>query len=532
MIALDDPTHWRRHPGAGCLDILLVCAEADVGFARAVRDALSPLRSICAALDFEPGDIMDERFARWVRTAAVMAVFISPETDFDWYAREAIVHAIELVRAAEDERRLIPVYLVGHRAPAEMPFGLRRICGLFVEAVGGAAGVAHALQRQLLRLQGRSPYPIGPCASRVSALTEELNGLEERIKRERSSGRVSSEALDRRREVRRLLRNGEPIQRGLLLGRRFALIQRVGHGGFAEVWRAYDREERTEVALKILHRRRASNPQQLERFVRGARCMARLKHPSIVPVTSEPAADSGVHFFAMPYIEGGTLETALVDGRLTREEACLALLSVGDALEHAHHAGLVHRDVKPANILFDTWGRPMLADFDLVLSRDSTGGTEGGLGTLLYAAPETLHDAAGVDARADVFSLGMTIVFALYGRALRPADFGTHGDRAVVLDRLSLEAGLRHVIERALRWLPADRWPTMAAFVAALRAVFGEGSASVTLVDQAAERACQTDMTLIDLREFGSSDRTMLLPDVMLPPGSGATGHGLRGDEG
>jgi serine/threonine protein kinase len=145
------------------------------------------------------------------------------------------------------------------------------------------------------------------------------------------------------------------------------------------------------------------------------------------------------------------------------------VLDVAAALEHAHAAGLVNRDVKPANILIDHRGVPKLTDFDLVRAADTTGGTRTGMmGSFIYAAPEMLEAAMHAGPAADVFSLAMTALFCLHENDLPPEAF-RRPDRFMA--RLSCEKGLKEVLLRAIEEDPSRRFPTMSDFrVAVLRA--------------------------------------------------------------
>lgn len=177
---------------------------------------------------------------------------------------------------------------------------------------------------------------------------------------------------------------------------------------------------------------------------------------------SEPEEYAGFHFFAMEHVAGGDLAHAVTSGRLDQARALRAVLQAGQALEHAHQRGLIHRDVKPGNILLDAEYGAKLTDFDLVWAADTTGGTRtGAMGTFLYAAPEAMEDASRVDCRADVYALGMTALFVLYGRNL-PAHL--FQDRSAFLLRLDAHADIKDVIARSLAWNPDQRPATATQF--------------------------------------------------------------------
>ncbi len=148
------------------------------------------------------------------------------------------------------------------------------------------------------------------------------------------------------------------------------------------------------MAIKVLHAQYSGDSTRRERFFRGARQMALLHHQNVVRVIEEECEDGGFQFYVMEYIGGGTFRQAVLDDILSLEERLRVILEVGEALVLAHGRSVIHRDVKPANILLDEDGRPKLTDFDLVRAADTTGGTrtQGMLGTFLYTAPESLSN--------------------------------------------------------------------------------------------------------------------------------------------
>lgn len=228
---------------------------------------------------------------------------------------------------------------------------------------------------------------------------------------------VEREILD----LRRLLRQGPQLRTGNFLDDgRYELLEPIGKGGFATVWKAWDTESKKLVALKVLHGHHGEDLSRRDRFFRGARKMADLAHPNLVRVLANDLEEDGWYFFAMEYVSGGNFEQAVIESRLTIEERLKNLLDIGDALEFAHRKGLVHRDVKPSNILLDGEGQAKLSDFDLVRAEDTSGLTMTGamMGTVQFAAPEALVSAKEAGAEADVYSLGSTVVFALHGQRL------------------------------------------------------------------------------------------------------------------
>lgn len=264
----------------------------------------------------------------------------------------------------------------------------------------------------------------------------------------------------------RALRDGLSLREGDILGR-WTLLERIGKGGFATVWRGSEEESDETVAIKVLHPTLAGDPVRVDRFFRGARVMAELDHPAIVKIVSAREEDEGEYFFVMEYVEGGDLHHAVVGERVLSEHVLPLILAVGGGLGLAHARGLVHRDVKPSNILVGLDGAPKLTDFDLVGAAETTGGTRtGALGTFVYAAPEAMEKPQDADARADVFGLAMTMVFALYGKPLPPAAF-RHPDAFV--DKLPCSDREKAVLKKALDWDREQRYRDASAFCSALK---------------------------------------------------------------
>ena len=291
---------------------------------------------------------------------------------------------------------------------------------------------------------------------RTRALGETLAAAQRRFKELSITGRNVDDVREQILGLRREMRDGGRLQPGDFLGEgRFQLLEIAGRGGFAVVWKAWDEERKALVAVKILHGLHAEDRMRRERFFRGARKMAELHHPGIVRVIEAELEESGKHFFVMGYVGGGDLRQAVLAGELPQEKVLPIILAVGETLAFAHEKGIIHRDVKPANILLDG-GRPKLTDFDLVRAFDTTGGTQtqGLLGTVLYSAPEMLGDAKSAGAAADIYSLAMTAVFAFYGKDL-PPDVWRRPE--VFLEKLLCPPALRQVLGRGISWEPENR---------------------------------------------------------------------------
>jgi serine/threonine protein kinase len=193
---------------------------------------------------------------------------------------------------------------------------------------------------------------------------------------------------------------------------RFQVRARLGAGAFGTVYRAYDPQLDREVALKVPQAGTLDNPKAVERFLREAKAAARLRHPHIVPVY-DAGKDRDNYYIASAFIEGQTLAHAIDAGKLTFREMAQIVQDLAEALAYAHEQGIVHRDVKPANIMLDAKGKAHLMDFGLAHRHDSSQKlTQDGavLGTPAYMAPEQAQGHHGDPAPAsDQYSLGVVL---------------------------------------------------------------------------------------------------------------------------
>ena len=205
-----------------------------------------------------------------------------------------------------------------------------------------------------------------------------------------------------------------------LTGTRLAhydVVERLGGGGMAVVYRAVQQPLGREVALKALMPELVQDPEFVKRFETEARTLARLDHPNILPIYDFEVTET-VAYLTMPLIRGGTLRDILNRGKLDTLTAWRILREVGDALQHAHEAGIVHRDLKPTNVLIHADGRALLADFGLARGFGqplhlTTAGLA--IGTPGYMAPEQVMGLE-VDARADIYAMGILTFEMLTGR--------------------------------------------------------------------------------------------------------------------
>ncbi len=273
----------------------------------------------------------------------------------------------------------------------------------------------------------------------------------------------------------------DPIARlNAALEGRYAIEREIGEGGMATVYLAEDLRHERKVALKVLKPELAAVV-GAERFLAEIKTTANLQHPHILALYDSGEAD-GFLFFVGPYIEGDTLRDKIDrEKQLSIEEALKITEKVASALDYAHEHGVVHRDIKPGNILLSEKGEPTVADFGIALAVAQAGGgrvTETGLsvGTPHYMSPEQATGDRDVDPRTDVYALGSVLYEMLVGE---PPYSGTTAQAVlakILTDpapaptkvRLSIPPNVDAAIRRALEKLPADRFTTAQDFSQAL----------------------------------------------------------------
>jgi serine/threonine protein kinase len=270
---------------------------------------------------------------------------------------------------------------------------------------------------------------------------------------------------------------------GKSLGR-YHILEQIGEGGMAIVYKAFDTRLETDVAVKVIRTDQlapAILKRALKRFEREAKALARLTHANIVNV-SDYGKEEGLPYLVMPFLPGGTLKEKLrAEGKIGWQDAARLLLPVAKALAYAHEEEMIHRDVKPANILITRSGDPMLTDFGIakIIDEEATmdlTGTRAIVGTPEYMAPEQVT-AKTVDHRADIYALGVVFYEMVTGRKPFQAD-----TPMAVLVKLSSEPlprpteftpklpkAVEQVLLKALAKDPANRYQSMGELAAALR---------------------------------------------------------------
>lgn len=200
----------------------------------------------------------------------------------------------------------------------------------------------------------------------------------------------------------------------------FQLLEKLGHGSMGTVYKGRQLSMNRMVAIKTLHPKLAADPNLLQRLVREAHHAAKLSHNNIVQAIDVGSAGS-LHYFVMEYVEGATIKQGLEKGKIYDEKEALEItLQVAHALQHAHGRGLIHRDVKPANIIITTEGVVKLADLGMARETADEAGAraEKGMtmGTPFYIAPEQILGREDIDGRVDIYSLGATLYHMVTGQ--------------------------------------------------------------------------------------------------------------------
>jgi serine/threonine protein kinase len=257
----------------------------------------------------------------------------------------------------------------------------------------------------------------------------------------------------------------------------YEVVEYIGHGGMGIVYRGHDATLHRSVALKVLQTRILQDEAFTERFYREARLWARLEHPCVVPLYFASIED-GFPFLAMRFIDGGTLEARLKSGPVPLGDALVILGHIARALDFAHSQGVIHRDVKPANVLLEAGPRAYLSDFGIARSVAISRGpavTQEVVGTPNYMAPEQARSQTPTPL-VDIYSLGCLAYETLTGlppfRGSNPLDvMMRHITESPMPPRElipTLSPAVDTAIMKALAKEPGERWPSATLFVQAL----------------------------------------------------------------
>ena len=266
------------------------------------------------------------------------------------------------------------------------------------------------------------------------------------------------------------------VTKGSVVDGRYTVLERIGSGGMADVWLADDSHLQRQVALKVLHARFAQDNEFVERFRREAEAAAGLQHPNIVAVFDRGEFD-GTYYIAMQYLEGRTLKQ-LIDAGLTPEQAAGLIRQVLEGARFAHRHGVVHRDLKPQNVIVDAEGKATVTDFGIAQAGVSEITQAGSvMGTPHYLSPEQAQGFE-VTAVSDLYSIGVMLYEALTRRVPFEADSAV----AIAMKQVSqapqrpssinpqVSPALDAVVMRALEKEPGQRFQSADAFIAAIDA--------------------------------------------------------------
>ena len=430
-------------------------------------------------------DVLDEALALWRGP-------VYGDLTGEWWARPMVSRLEELKLVALGERiDALAADGWSGRALAEV----------------AALVSAHPLREQFVERAMRGLHSVGQSADALRVFQTYRNLLVEQTGLDPSTSLV---------ELDRSIAGGVDIdaantrQRSL---RGYVLRELIGEGSFGSVYRATQPGVARDVALKVVRSDLVDDRSFVMRFEAEAQLVAHLEHPHIVPLYDFWREPGGA-YLVFRLLRGGNAEQALtLEGPLTLERVTLLVEHVGAALVAAHQAGVVHRDVKPGNILFDEAGSAYLADFGIagLASPVDTPQARRSVGSPLYASPEQLREGA-IDARADQYALAITVWELLVGHAPfvgADASAVMHNKLAspvpsLVTLRPDLPTGLDSVIARATAVHPDDRYVDVGAFLLAWRAAVQASTVAVT------------DPTIGADRAHRATAATMLGPDAVV----------------
>jgi serine/threonine protein kinase len=313
---------------------------------------------------------------------------------------------------------------------------------------------------------------------------------------------------------------------------KYKVLERLGHGGFAQVYLCEHKLMRRRVAVKVLPVGKTKNTSALARFHREARAAAELDHPNIVHAY-DIDQDEDLHFFVMEFIDGANFQEIVArSGRMGVLRACHYIRQAALALQHAHEHNLVHRDIKPGNLLVDRTGVVKLLDLGLALRLDDKDDNltriheDGTLGTADYLSPEQAMDSHEVDIRTDIYSLGVTFYFLLAGRppyegmpiASKLMAHQMKQPRPLTDFRQDIPAGVLAIIDKMMAKKANDRY-----------AVPGEvADALEPFTQEPIEPPSEEEMPKLSPAAMGDAETAMNRGDTPVAPGRGGSSGAVR----
>jgi serine/threonine-protein kinase len=307
---------------------------------------------------------------------------------------------------------------------------------------------------------------------------------------------------------------------------KYSLVRKIGSGGMSSVYKAINEETQQAVAVKVLPPGLDDATNFRLRFEREAKILMRLRHPHIVPLL-DFGSDDGIYYMVMPLMEVGTLRDRLVKGAIRPEEGAVIIRQIAEALQFAHNAGMVHRDVKPSNILMDSEGNAWLSDFGTAYVRNATASLTGSsvIGTPQYMAPEQARGEP-VSEKTDVYALGIV----LYQMCTGQLPFDADTPLAIAMKHTSeplprptlinpnIPQEVGKVLIRALEKKPEDRYISAIAlseaFERALELVYDPEARALKPGARKADDDTQDFIPGVD----ESADSTRVGEPVVLPP--------------
>lgn len=328
--------------------------------------------------------------------------------------------------------------------------------------------------------------------------------------------------------------NTPMIEGGRLLAGRYKLLEKIGEGGAAEVFRARDQHLGRLVAVKLLRPQFASDPQSRDRFAVEARAVATLSHPNIVDIFDFGEVPDGSMYIVMQFVEGGDLKDILRQrGRMSPGETIAIAQQVCGALSAAHTQGLIHRDVKPQNILIDSSGNARLTDFGVVKALSAPALTQSGMtfGTAAYLSPEQATGAA-IGPASDIYSLGCVMYEMLAGAPPFTGDNAAVVAYKQVWERPrplhdmvpEVPPSLETIVMRCLNKEPEKRYPSadmLSADLERLNTNFNQPTQAIPLGTIAAAAASAGEWTPVSNRPRAELSQAIPMP---LSPNAGGGG--------